>query len=87
VTSEVCDDGQSKTGQGSKGDRSSGLPQWAAYSRISDAEMMQIMRAAVDRVYSRLLLREKEPSRYKALVQVGETSTASWGEPKLTADF
>jgi hypothetical protein len=58
-----------------------------AYSRISDAEMMQIMRAAVDRVYSLLLLREKEPSRYEALVQFGETFTTSWGEPKLTGDF
>ena len=57
------------------------------YSRISDAEMKQIMKAAVDRVYSLLLLREKDPSRYAALIQFGESIAASWDEPKLTADF
>jgi hypothetical protein len=36
------------------------------YSRISDAEMKQIMKAAVDRVYSLLLLREKDVGKTSA---------------------
>ena len=54
----------------------------AGYSRISDAEMKVIMKNAVNRIYSLLLLKADDPASYERQIAYGERSTANWDEPE-----
>jgi hypothetical protein len=58
----------------------------AAYSRISNPEMKQIMQSAVNKVYKLLWLKEHNPERYAAEVQFGERYTSRWDEPEIAAE-
>ena len=44
----------------------------------------QIMKAAVDRLYTYLLLKENDKAAYEALLTFGARYTAAWDEPILT---
>ena len=59
----------------------------AEYSRITQGEMRQIMKAAVDRVYTFLVLKEQDRKTYEALLNLGERYTTAWDEPVLTNNF
>jgi hypothetical protein len=50
------------------------------YSRIIDPEMKTIMKAAVDRVYWLLCLREEHPKECESRIQLGEMYTTNWDE-------
>jgi hypothetical protein len=54
------------------------------YSRITQDEMRLIMKAAVDRMYTFLLLKESDKAAYEAVLSFGERYTAAWDEPVLT---
>ena len=54
------------------------------YSRITQDEMREIMKNAVDHVYRFLLLKENDPKAYEALLRLGERYTRDWDEPILT---
>jgi hypothetical protein len=56
----------------------------AKYSHITQGEMRRIMKGAVDKVYMFLVLKERDPDAYEALVRLGERYTAAWDEPVLT---
>jgi hypothetical protein len=56
----------------------------AEYSHITQAEMRRIMKAAVNRVYTFLVLKDRDPKAYEALLSFGERYTAAWDEPVLT---
>jgi len=49
--------------------------------------MRQIMKTAVDRMYTFLLLKETDPKAYEALLKVGQMYTTAWDEPTLTTEF
>jgi hypothetical protein len=55
----------------------------AKYFHITQGEMRQIMKAAVDRVYTFLVLKERDPKAYEALLSLGKRYTAAWDEPVL----
>lgn len=57
------------------------------YSHITQEEMRSIMKAAVDRIYSFLLLKENDEAAYEALVSFGAKYTTAWDEPSLTKDI
>jgi hypothetical protein len=59
----------------------------AQYSHITQSEMRQIMKAAVDRVFTLLVLKERDPKAYQALLSLGERYTTAWGEPVLTKNL
>jgi hypothetical protein len=52
-----------------------------SYSRISDAEMKVIMKTAVDRVFSLLVLKSSDPEGYERQIAFGERNTLFWDEP------
>jgi hypothetical protein len=54
------------------------------YSHITQDEMRTIMKAAVDRIYTFLLLKENDEAAYEALLSFGEKYTLAWDEPVLT---
>ena len=54
----------------------------AGYSRISDAEMKVIMKNAVNRIYSLLLLKADDPEGYERQIAYGERCTLSWDDPE-----
>jgi hypothetical protein len=54
------------------------------YSHITQEEMRSIMKAAVDRIYTFLLLKESDEAAYEALLSFGEKYTRAWDEPVLT---
>jgi hypothetical protein len=54
------------------------------YSHITQDEMRSIMKAAVDRMYTYLLLKESDKTAYEALLSFGEKYTRAWDEPSLT---
>jgi len=54
------------------------------YSRITQEEMRSIMKSAVDRMYTYLLLKENDKAAYEALLSFGEKYTRAWDEPVLT---
>ena len=58
---------------------------WGAleYSRITDSEMRDIMKAAVDRVYTLLRLKEEQPENYTILMLYIASFTRNWDEPAL----
>jgi hypothetical protein len=59
----------------------------AKYSHITQGEMRQIMKAAVDQVYTFLVLKERDPKAYEALLSLGERYTTAWDEPVLTKNL
>jgi hypothetical protein len=59
----------------------------AQYSHITESEMRQIMKAAVDQVFTFLVLKEHDPKAYQALLSLGERYTTAWDEPVLTKNL
>ena len=51
------------------------------YSRITDGEMKDIMKSAVDRVFSFLCLKSEHPQEYEQQIQFGEQYTVRWNNP------
>ena len=54
------------------------------YSHITPDGMRTIMKAAVDHMYTYLLMKENDKSAYEALLTLGERYTRMWDEPVLT---
>ena len=59
----------------------------AEYSHITQREMRQIMKAAVDQVYTFLVLKKQDGKAYQALLSLGERYTTAWDEPVLTKNL
>jgi len=59
----------------------------AEYSHITQREMRQIMKAAVDQVYTFLVLKKQDGKAYQALLSLGERYTTAWDEPVLTRNL
>ena len=57
------------------------------YSHITQAEMRQIMKAAVDRLYTFLVLKERDQKGYEALISLGERYTTAWDDPVFAKEF
>ena len=57
------------------------------YSHITQREMKRIMKDAVDKVYTLLWLKERDPDKYQALIEFGAHYTSQWNEPKLDSRF
>jgi hypothetical protein len=57
------------------------------YSHITQAEMRQIMKAAVDRLYTFLVLKQNDQTAYEALLSLGERYTTAWDAPVFTKHF
>lgn len=55
----------------------------AGYSHITEGEMRQVMKNAVDHVYTFLVLKEHDPKEYQALLNFGKRYTSAWDEPVL----
>jgi hypothetical protein len=54
------------------------------YSHITQAEMLEIMKSAVDHLYTFLVLKQSDHAPYEALLSLGERYTTAWDEPVLT---
>ena len=54
------------------------------YSHITQEEMRSIMKTAVDRMYTYLVMKESDKAAYDALLSFGEKYTKAWDEPTLT---
>jgi hypothetical protein len=52
------------------------------YEHITQAEMKNIMKKAVDAVYRLLWLKENDPEKYAATIDFGKLYAASWDEPR-----
>ena len=52
------------------------------YSRISQTEMKDMMKYAVNRVYSLLLLRDTQRHNFDVIIKEGGLWTSEWDEPK-----
>jgi hypothetical protein len=52
------------------------------YSHISDDEMKMIMKAAVDRMYALLRLKNGDPDGYARQIAFGARYVAQWDEPE-----
>jgi hypothetical protein len=52
------------------------------YSHISQAEMKEIMKRAVDKVYALLWIRTHSPTVYEHVVEAGRQYTANWDLPE-----
>jgi hypothetical protein len=52
------------------------------YSHITEDEMKNIMKRAVDAVYNLLWLKQNNPKKYEAMVESGNRYTRSWDEPR-----
>jgi hypothetical protein len=52
------------------------------YSHITQSEMKKIMRNAVDTVYKLLWIKENDPEKYEASIELGNRYTQGWDEPK-----
>ena len=57
------------------------------YSHITQVEMRELMKQAVDRVYALLWYKETNPKNYDDLVEGARLLTATWDEPKGTTKF
>jgi hypothetical protein len=57
------------------------------YSHITQAEMREIMKAAVDRLYTFLVLKESDRAAYEELLSFGGRYTAGWDKPTLTREI
>jgi high-affinity K+ transport system ATPase subunit B len=54
----------------------------AQYSHITQAEMKNIMKQAVDTVYKLLWQKQNNPEKYEATLEFGNRYTRFWDEPK-----
>lgn len=54
----------------------------AEYSHITEAEMKNIMKNAVDTLYKLLWMKENDPEKYAASIELGSRYTHSWDDPK-----
>jgi high-affinity K+ transport system ATPase subunit B len=52
------------------------------YSHITQTEMKNIMKGAVDTVYRLLSLKQNDPEKYNATIHLGSRYTQLWDEPK-----
>ena len=52
------------------------------YSHITQAEMKNIMRQAVDTVYKLLWLKQNDHEKYEATIEFGKRYTRFWNEPE-----
>ncbi len=52
------------------------------YAHITQAEMKNIMKGAVDTVYKLLWLKQNDPEKYKATLEFGNRHARFWDEPK-----
>jgi hypothetical protein len=52
------------------------------YSHITQGEMKNIMKRAVDTVYKLLWLKQNDPEKYETTIEYGSRHTRSWDEPK-----
>lgn len=59
----------------------------AEYSHITQGEMRQIMKSAVDHLYTFLVLKKNDEKAYETLIAFGERYTVVWDEPVLTRKF
>jgi hypothetical protein len=57
------------------------------YSHITQAEMRQLMKQAVNRVYSLLWYKAANSKEYRDLVEGTRLLTATWDEPRVTTKF
>ena len=57
------------------------------YSHITQVELGQLMKQAVDRIYTLLWCKGRNPMKYDALVEGASVLTATWDEPKDTTKF
>jgi hypothetical protein len=53
------------------------------YSHITQTEMKNIMKQAVDTVYKLLWLRQNDPAKYQATLEFGNRYTQFWDQPKV----
>ena len=63
----------------SLGDRLDGQSE---YSHITQVEMKNIMKQAVDTVYKLLWLKQNDPEKYEEQLEFGNRYTRFWDEPK-----
>jgi hypothetical protein len=56
------------------------------YSRITDAEMKTIMKAAVDKLYSLLRIKAEDPARYDRQIKFGIQYAARWDAPDYSPE-
>jgi hypothetical protein len=56
------------------------------YSHISQDEMKNIMKRAVDTVYKLLWLRQNDPEKYETTIEFGNRHACFWDEPKVDND-
>jgi hypothetical protein len=54
------------------------------YCHITQAEMLEIMKSAVNHLYTFLVLKQCDDAAFKALLRLGERYTTAWDEPVLT---
>jgi hypothetical protein len=54
------------------------------YSHITQAEMRQIMKTAVDRMYTLLLLKAADDEAYQSVITKGTQLTIAWDKPAIT---
>ncbi len=54
----------------------------AEYSHITQTEMKNIMKQAVDTVYKLLWQKENNPEKYKTTLEFGNRYTRFWDEPE-----
>jgi hypothetical protein len=59
----------------------------ARFSRISDPEMKDIIKLAVDRVATLLMLRETNTEQYEKLVVWALGYVRSWDDPEIVWDY
>jgi hypothetical protein len=52
------------------------------YSHITQAEMKNIMKQAVDTLYKLLWLKQNDPEKYEAMLEFGKRYARFWDEPK-----
>ncbi len=52
------------------------------YSHITQAEMKNIMKQAVDTVYRLLWLKQNDPEKYEATLELGSRYSRFWDQPK-----
>ncbi len=55
----------------------------AEVSHISDDEMKQVMKAAVNTLYRLLWLREHDPESYAEQLAYGQRQTLRWDDPEI----
>lgn len=53
----------------------------SSYSRITDAEMKELMQTAVNQVYRYLWLRENDPEAYGRAAALADRYTRAWDDP------